>query len=144
MYYLGRSYLFQKVGDEYARPSFFEFFKNNTANMINNLFHTNESVNQTQRTYIYLNSRSNLANNPAFDKIIKDAYVHPAEKEYISNPIMIWNDSYSYVKNTRFKSQNPSDFMEYEMFIKRASSKKNERNSLNSLKKGLTEDFTYE
>ena len=92
-----------------------------------------------------LKIRSNLGNNPAFEKIIKDAYVHPAEKEYINNPIMIWNDSYSFVKNTRFKSQDPNEFVEYEMLIKRASTKSfRNNNSLNDLKKRLTEDFTVE
>ncbi len=58
---------------------------------------------------------------------------------------MIWNDSYSFVKNTRFKSQDPNEFVEYEMLIKRASTKSfRNNNSLNDLKKRLTEDFTVE
>ena len=85
-----------------------------------------------------------MGTNPHFEKIIKDAYVHPAEKEYINNPIMIWNDSYSFVKNTRFKSQDPGEFLEYEMIIKRASMKKSERNSMDSLKNRLSDDFPYD
>lgn len=58
---------------------------------------------------------------------------------------MIWNDSYSFVKNTRFKSQDPNEFVEYEMLIKRASTKSyNNRKSLDELKKRLTEDFSVE
>ena len=58
---------------------------------------------------------------------------------------MIWNDSYSFVKNTRFKSQDPNEFVEYEMLIKRASTKSySNRKSLDELKKRLTEDFSVE
>ena len=53
---------------------------------------------------------------------------------------MIWNDSYSYVKNSRIKSQNPSEFVEYEMIIKRSSTI-NTKKDKNSMKKGLFEDF---
>ena len=54
MYFLGRNYLFQRVGnDDYARASFFEFFKTNTTSMLNSIFNpreTNQPV--TNRTYL--------------------------------------------------------------------------------------------
>ena len=54
---------------------------------------------------------------------------------------MIWNDSYSFVKNTRIKSQNYSDFVEYDSVIKRIPVRINERESI---KKGLMDDFRKE
>ena len=53
MYFVGRNYLFQRVGEEYARPSFFEFFKNNTSTMLNSIFNPREH-SLIQRTYKYL------------------------------------------------------------------------------------------
>ena len=49
MYFVGRNYLFQRVGNDYARPSFFEFFKTNTTNMLSSIFNPNENA-QVQRT----------------------------------------------------------------------------------------------
>jgi hypothetical protein len=51
MYFVGRNYLFQRVGDDYARPSFFEFFKNNTSTMLTSIFNPRETGQIQQRTY---------------------------------------------------------------------------------------------
>ena len=56
MYFIGRNYLFQRVGneEEYARPSFFAFFKQNTTSMFNSIFNPRETSQPVNtRTYIF-------------------------------------------------------------------------------------------
>jgi len=111
IYYLGRNYLFHKVDRNFARQSFFEFFKNNSRNIITQFF-------VSERPQI---SRiSNVVSNATFEKFMKDAYVHPAEKDNINNPLMIWYDSYSFIRdNGRIRSKDPNDFVEYDTIIKK-------------------------
>jgi hypothetical protein len=58
-----------------------------------------------------------MSNND-FEKFLKEAYIHPTEKNMTNNPIQIWNDSYSFVKrgdnNSLLKSKK---LLEYHNFI---------------------------
>lgn len=49
--------------------------------------------------------------------MLKEAYIHPSEKNLTHNPIQIWNDSYSYIKRTEERPQK--QYVEYENIIKR-------------------------
>jgi hypothetical protein len=53
-----------------------------------------------------------------FIKVMKEAYIHPAEKKLTSNPLQIWNDSYNFIKTVDDVGGNKKIY-EYEHVIKR-------------------------
>lgn len=50
-------------------------------------------------------------------RMIKEAYIHPSEKNLTNNPIQIWNDSYNYIKRSEQRAKK--EYVEYEQIIKR-------------------------
>lgn len=94
-----------------------------------------EIINKTTKTF--LSSSNNLQNtlrkpmigrtsfsgNPLhknFISLMKEAYIHPAEKKITKNPMQIWNDSYNFIKHdNEIKETKNERMFEYENFIKR-------------------------
>ncbi len=93
-----------------------------------------EIINKTTKTF--LSSSKNLQNTlrkplvgyrqsnantsqKNFFTLMKEAYLHPAEKNITNNPIQIWNDSYNFIKSAETAQQAPSKLIEYENIIKR-------------------------
>lgn len=64
-----------------------------------------------------------------FTKLIKQAYIHPAEKDITNNPIQIWNDSYNFIKRGGNTDDGNRKFVEYEHFITRYD-RENETNQI--------------
>ncbi len=46
----------------------------------------------------FLSEKENKINEEKLYKFMREAYVHPAEKNQVVNPMQIWNDAYTYLK----------------------------------------------
>jgi len=101
-----------------------------------------EIINKTTKNFI--SSSNNLKNSlkkglltssrnssEKLFALLKESYIHPAEKKIINNPIQIWNDSYNFIKTMDVKeSQKEKIFIEYEDIIKRENSNINYKGDL--------------
>jgi hypothetical protein len=92
-----------------------------------------EIINKTTKSFI--NSSNNLQstlrrsllkrssaaaanyNHEQFTNLMKEAYIHPAEKKLTTTPIQIWNDSYNLFKTAQENSHSKE--IEYEHIIRR-------------------------
>jgi hypothetical protein len=93
-----------------------------------------EIINKTTRTFLSSsNNLQNILKKPLMRgnsfvshtkdhllNLMKEAYIHPAEKNMTSNPIHIWNDSYNFIKRSEQTPETTQkDYIEYEQIIKR-------------------------
>lgn len=50
-------------------------------------------------------------------KLMREAYVHPAEKNQVVNPMQIWNDAYTYLKTNNQDYKKERIYKRYEDII---------------------------
>ena len=50
-------------------------------------------------------------------KLMRQAYVHPAEKNQVVNPMQIWNDAYTYLKTNNQDYKIERIYKRYEDII---------------------------
>ncbi len=101
MYYISKRIFIKEQGKIKLSPdSVFEEIINKTTKT---LLSSENSLQQTLRKSLLKKHVSNTSfvnyDNSHFLKLMKEAYVHPAEKKLTSNPIQIWNDSYNFIKS---------------------------------------------
>ena len=81
----------------------------------NSLFY--DSYNEQRLSMLSKANSGEPLSEETLIKIMKEAYVHPAEKNQIVNPIQIWNDSYTFMKTHSENPKKTKAYFEYENII---------------------------
>lgn len=116
MYFISKRIFIKEQSKVTFTPnSVFEEIINKTTNTF--ISSSNNLQNMMRKSLLQKHSiTQNCANSNLF-RVMREAYIHPAEKKLTSNPIQIWNDSYNFIKYLE-ENKNLKEF-EYEHIIKR-------------------------
>lgn len=76
-----------------------------------------DSYNEQRFSLLSCSNSNEVLSEETLIRIMKEAYVHPAEKQQIVNPIQIWNDSYNFMKTNNSTASTQKNFHQYEDII---------------------------
>lgn len=114
MYYVSERVLITKSKTSFTPDSVLDEIFNKTRQ--SRLF-SQSANNFRDSVNVRLISNSKIAQTKFFN-LMKESYIHPAEKNVINNPIQIWNDSYNFIKTIEDNMVNKEkDLIEYEHII---------------------------
>jgi hypothetical protein len=123
MYYISkRIFIKEQSKMKLAPDSVFEEIINKTTKTF--LSSSNNLQTTLRKSLLNRHSKNVSSVNHTFNnfiKLMKEAYIHPAEKNLTNNPIQIWNDSYNFIKTINpdnIEARKNKEF-EYEHIIKR-------------------------
>lgn len=122
MYYLSKRYFVGKhTKSSFTPGSIFDEIIQKTTNTLLSSSNNLPVIKKPLLSHNKLNiMHSTNISQEKFIGLMKEAYIHPAEKNFINNPIQIWNDSYNFIKTIKMNEEvKKKELIEYENIIKR-------------------------